>query len=67
MRIMLFICRGMITAMLHKHIISFYESLFNEKCDEICNGHTDGKLKGECKAQFFNNKPSFPLRKERLK
>lgn len=59
--IYLFVRGHDLAAMLHKHIINFYESLFKEKCDEICNGHTDGKLKSECKAQFFNNKPNFSL------
>jgi len=59
--IYLFIRGHDLAAMIHKHLIAFYEILFNEKCDEICNGHTDDQLKGQCKSQFFNNKPSFSL------
>ena len=59
--IYLFIKGHDLAAMLHKHIISFYEMLFNQKCDEICGGHTDDTQKSQCKSQFFTNKPSFSL------
>ncbi|MFV5548129.1 DUF4435 domain-containing protein [Acinetobacter oleivorans] len=59
--IYLFIRGHDLAAMLHKHIIGFYEFLFNQRCTEICGGYADPQLKKECKAQFFNNKPSFSL------
>lgn len=59
--IYLFVRGHDLAAMIHKHIINFYETLYNEKCDEICNGHTDDTLKRQCRSQFFNNKPSFSL------
>ena len=59
--IYLFVRGHDLAAMLNKHLISFYEHLFNAKCSEICDGHTDAKLKRDCKANMFNNKPVFSL------